>query len=67
MKPGQHDDRTESVHTKASCPELLDYQAAVAEFDRLWQNGSGRCQPERMHRLLLVIEAVEGIPAARMG
>lgn len=65
MKPGQHEDRSEPAHTEATRRGPLDYQAAVAEFDRLWETRSGCRQPERMRQLLKVIEAVEGMPAAR--
>ena len=65
MRPGQHEDRTASAYETALCPAPLDYQAAVAEFDRLWETGAACRQPERMRRLLQVIDAVEGAPAAR--
>jgi hypothetical protein len=37
----------------------LEYQTAVAEFDRLWETGAARREPERMRQLLQVIDAVE--------
>ena len=36
-----------------------DYHGAVAEFDRLWETGAARREPERMQQLLQVIDAVE--------
>ncbi|MGJ9416696.1 hypothetical protein ACHAC9_02865 [Massilia sp. CMS3.1] len=67
MRPGQHEDRTESTHAAALCPEPLDYQAAVAEFDLLWETCAGCRQPGRMRQLLKIIDALEGAPAARTG
>ncbi|MCS0632235.1 hypothetical protein NX786_23170 [Telluria mixta] len=40
-------------------PGLAQYQAAVLEFDRLWESGGSRRQPERMKRLLALIEQFE--------
>ncbi|MFC5458931.1 hypothetical protein [Massilia niabensis] len=65
MRPGQHQGRTEPAHPAPHYPEPLDYQAAVAEFDRLWETGAACREPERMRQLLQVIDAVEGAPAAR--
>ena len=67
MRPGQHEDRTESAHGAALCLEPFDYHAAVAEFDLLWETCAGRRQPERMRQLLKIIDAVEGAPGARPG
>ena len=64
MRPGQHEGSTEPAHPAAGYPEPLDYRAAVAEFDRLWETCAGCRQPERMRQLLQVIDAVEGAPAA---
>jgi hypothetical protein len=41
-----------------SCEQPV-YDEAVAEFDRLWETGASRLQPERMKELLIVIEAFE--------
>jgi hypothetical protein len=38
---------------------LAQYRAAVLEFDRLWESGRSRGQPERMKRLLVLIEQSE--------
>lgn len=64
MRPGQHEGRTEPAHPATHCPEPLDYRAAVAEFDRLWETCAACRQPERMRQLLDVIDAVESAPAA---
>jgi hypothetical protein len=39
-----------------------EYHGAVAEFDRLWETGAARREPERMRQLLQVIDAVEAAP-----
>ena len=39
-----------------------DYHGAVAEFDRLWETGAARSEPERMRQLLQVIDAFEATP-----
>lgn len=36
-----------------------EYQAAVTEFDRLWESCAAGRQPQRMQQLLEVIDAVE--------
>jgi hypothetical protein len=38
------------------------YRAALVEFDRLWESGASRQQPERMKQLLGSIEAFERMP-----
>jgi hypothetical protein len=50
-----------AVTNEANAPlcERTRYHAAVAEFDRLWETGASRRQPERMKELLLVIEPFE--------
>lgn len=40
-------------------PGSAQYHAAVLEFDRLWESGRSRRQPERMKQLLVVIEQFE--------
>jgi len=40
------------------------YNEAVAEFDRLWETGASRLQPEKMKELLLVIDAFENVSRA---
>jgi hypothetical protein len=41
------------------------YRAAIAEFDKLWETGASKRQPERMKRLLDAIEAYEHAPQQR--
>lgn len=42
-----------------------EYQSAIVEFDRLWETGASKEQPERMMQLLEVIEGYErsAVPA----
>lgn len=66
--------RTEQLHVRSELAPPLDsragrstYRAAVAEFDRLWESGAARTQPQRMRELLQVIESFEGTRAGRSG
>jgi hypothetical protein len=38
------------------------YRQATAEFDRLWESGESKRQPQRMRELLSLIEAFESAP-----
>lgn len=47
------------AHAATEADSNAAHQAAIAEFDRLWETGQSRRSPERMRELLAVIEAFE--------
>lgn len=53
-----HASTTVADHCIHRAPHI-DYETAIIEFDRLWETGRSKAQPEIMRRLLEVIEAHE--------
>lgn len=49
----------ESSVGRMPAAEASVYRQAVQEFDRLWETGGSRRQPQRMQALLLLIEEFE--------
>lgn len=49
---------------RGQCPGALyeRYQAAIIEFDQLWESGAPRHQPNKMQQLLGSIEAFDMAP-----
>jgi hypothetical protein len=53
------DCRLERGEAPAASGAQMQYEAAVAEFDRLWETCAAKTSPERMQQLLAIIDAVE--------
>lgn len=54
----------ESSVGRMPAAEASVYRQAVQEFDRLWETGGSRRQPQRMRALLLFIEEFENASPA---